>query len=171
MGEKPNVRITLEHKCCLAYVADCPGNRTKFIGYTNPKPQVPVNMRDDQETLMKLKREVTRLRLMKEGLSEETKEALAKAAAANNKKVEAEEEAESKKLQLEKQQEIVNENKEKKEEKFNALMNPNSASGATGAASGAATGSDEKEKDNKDSKTTLLQVSSSKLRGNSKNIK
>ena len=54
-------------------------------------------------------------------------------------------------------------------------MNPNSASGATGAASGAAsgaaTGSDEKEKDNKDSKTTLLQVSSSKLRGNSKNIK
>ena len=171
--EKPNVRITLEHKCCLAYVADCPGNRTKFIGYTNPKPQVPVNMRDDQETLMKLKREVTRLRLMKEGLSEETKEALAKAAAANNKKAEAEkeEEAESKKLQLEKQQEIVNENKEKKEEKFNALMNPNSASGATGAASGAATGSDEKEKDNKDSKTTLLQVSSSKLRGNSKNIK
>ena len=68
--------------------------------------QVPVNMRDDQETLMKLKREVTRLRLMKEGLSEETKEALAKAAAANNKKAEAEkeEEAESKKLQLEKQQ-------------------------------------------------------------------
>ena len=50
-------------------------------------------------------------------------------------------------------------------------MNPNSASGATGAASGAATGSDEKEKDNKDSKTTLFQVSSSKLRGNSKNIK
>merc|ERR1712167_300888 len=131
-------------------VVDCPGNRTKFVGYTNPKPQVPVNMRDDQETLVKLKREVTRLRLMKEGLSEETKEALAKAAAANKKKAEAE--------------------KEEKEEKFNALMNPNSASGATGAASGAAsgaTGSDEKEKDNKDSKTTLLQVSSSKLRGNS----
>jgi hypothetical protein len=102
--EKPNVRITLEHKCCLAYVVDCPGNRTKFVGYTNPKPQVPVNMRDDQETLVKLKREVTRLRLMKEGLSEETKEALAKAAAANKKKAEAEkeEEAESKKITIRK---------------------------------------------------------------------
>merc|ERR1712072_176751 len=94
--EEKGVKVTLAHKCCLAYVADCPGqNETKVLGYTNPKPDVPVSMRDDQDTLLKLKREVTRLRLMKENLSEEAKEALEKANAANKQKNEAEKEEEA----------------------------------------------------------------------------
>merc|ERR1711871_781418 len=168
--EQKGVKVTLEHKCCLAYVADCPGRKKAFIGYENPKPPVPVSMRDDRETLVRLKREVTRLRLMKATLDESTKEALEKAHDANLKKAEAEKEeaAENKKLQLEKQQEEVNKNEEEKEEKFNALMNPSSASGGTGGASTAsgATGATGGDATGSDSTTKLLEITSSKLRGN-----
>ena len=41
-----------------------------------PKASRPPSMQDDQETVKGWKREVTRLRLMKEGLDEETKRSL-----------------------------------------------------------------------------------------------
>ena len=112
--EEEGTKITLEHKCCLAYVVDCPGaKKSKLSTYNVPAPPLPVSMRDDQETVQKLKREVARLRLMKEGLDEETKRSLEKVSVANKMlyKKEEEEKELNKKMEAERIQLNLNQQK------------------------------------------------------------
>merc|ERR1711871_759014 len=154
--EEEGTKITLEHKCCLAYVVDCPGaKKSKLPTYNVPRPPAPPSMQDDQETVQRLKREVTRLRLMKEGLDEETKRSLEKVSATNKMlyKKEEEEKELNKRMEAERIQLNLNQQKEERDAAFNALTHPKSVD-ATGGATGGATGS------------AFLQLNSQKLRGN-----
>ena len=92
---------------------------------------------------------------MKEGLDEETKRSLEKVSATNKMlyKKEEEEKELNKRMEAERIQLNLNQQKEERNAAFNALAHPKSVD-ATGGATGGATGS------------AFLQLNSQKLRGN-----